>query len=392
MKKLMVILDDIRENGLQYNEMLSKLKPISENFDIKVIHEKDFILEIEVLESRRKALREGKTSNSNLSCLDQTSIFIIDFDLVYFSNKSFFTGENMSYLVRCFSKCGLIIGLNQYMPPQENVFDLTLKGHPESYCDINVGSAQLDNQSLWSEKAKDYRPWYWPNLLKSVEDYTQRVKDVTSNPQRPICEVLGLKGFINVLPRAISDFLGYDLDKVSFEEFVTKSGNGLHGRDTKASNEMVGRIAAARIAKWLERMVLPGQDILVDAPHLVSRYPSLLTGNPSKIESWNKTTKLESYDNLGLYYEKIEKFRFKKNYWLSRPAWFWDSISECSEIDEVSEPWKKIDSNYVFCEDISSFKRRENCKRFVAKLDSPYVHRFIKGLDVMDYRPAIRLL
>jgi len=389
----MVILDDIKDNGLRYAENLSKLNSISANFDIEVMREKDFHLEMKDLESRRKILREGKTPNNDLSTLDRTSIFIIDFDLVYFSDKSFLTGENVSYLARCFSKCGLIIGLNQYMRPHENVFDLTLKGHPESYCDINIGSTQLNNKGLWGEKATSYRPWYWPNLLKSVEDFTQKIKDVIANLQSPICEVLGLKDFIDAFPRAISDFLGDYLDKLSFEEFVIKSGNGLQGRDTKATNEMVGRIAAARITKWLERMVLPGQDILVDAPHLVSRYPSLLTGNPTRIESWNETTKFDSYDNLGLHHEKIEKFRFKKNYWLSRPAWFWDSVSEYSEIEEVSKPWKKIKSDYVFCEDISCFQAREDCIRFVAKLDSPYVHRFIKGLqDVMDYRPAIRLL
>jgi len=392
MKKKMIILDDIRTHGLRYAEKLSRLKPISANFEIEVMCEEDFYLEMKALESRRKALREGKNPNTDLASLDETSIFIIDFDLVYFSDKSFLTGENISYITRCFSKCGLIIGLNQYMHSHENVFDLTLKGHPESYCDINIGSSQLDNDSLWGEEVTSFRPWYWPNLLKSVEDFTQRTKDVITNPQSPICEVLGLKKVVDTFPRAISDFLGNELDKLSFEEFVIKSGNGLQGRDTKATDEMVGRIAAARITKWLERLVLPGQGILVDAPHLVSRYPSLLEESPTKIEAWNRTTKFERHDNLGLHHKKIEKFRFKKDYWLSRPVWFWDSISEYSEIEEVSEPWEKIESDYVFCEDISCFQKRQDCKMFVAKLDSPYVRRFVRRLSGVDYRPGIRLL
>ena len=41
----------------------------------------------------------------------------------------------------------------------------------------------------------------------------------------------------------------------------------------------IERVAAARLGKWLERLVLPGQNVLVDAPHLVSRFPSLVAAD-----------------------------------------------------------------------------------------------------------------
>ena len=55
--------------------------------------------------------------------------FIIDYDLLGSqaekSPTGSLTGEIIAYLVRCFSRCKLIIGLNQY---GSNPFDLTLRG------------------------------------------------------------------------------------------------------------------------------------------------------------------------------------------------------------------------------------------------------------------------
>jgi len=174
-------------------------------------------------------------------------------------------------------------------------------------------------------------------------------------------------------------------------EIVTEPGNGLQGGD-QTTEEMAGRIAAARISKWLEQLVLPGQDILVDAPHLAFRYPSLLKGDPSNVDTWNETAKFDTFDKLGLDHEKIKECRFKKDHWLSRPAWYWDKVSNCQEIKEVSEPWTRGAIDYVFCEDSSSFHEREDCKEFVAKLDSPYVRRFIRSFEEegVDYQPRVR--
>jgi hypothetical protein len=77
--------------------------------------------------------------------------------------------------------------------------------------------------------------------------------------------------------------------RISFRDFVTLSGNGLKGKD-QADDAAVARIAAARLSKWLEDIVLPAQEILVDAPHLVSRLPELLTGDPGRLATWDRTT------------------------------------------------------------------------------------------------------
>jgi len=179
---------------------------------------------------------------------------------------------------------------------------------------------------------------------------------------------------------------------------VVESGNGLRGKDatsmrnavSKIAEDVVARVGAARISKWLEMLVLPGQDILVDAPHLISRYPSLLTGQTSGINSWNKTAQSTDYRKLGISVKLIEPFRLKQGHWLSRPGWFWHELQECQAIPEVAEPWKTHRPSWVFCEDASRFYQEKVCRAFVADTESPYSRRFVRQFMDIVYQPQVR--
>jgi len=382
-KDMIWIYDDERHLGEEYVKKLRKLK-----IEVVRMEDEEFTSAMEVLNARQSKLRRGKEWDDDSLKLDEASIFIIDFDLLKQFGKSFLTGENVAYLTRCFSRCGLIVGYRI----GKNTFDLTLKGRPESYADLDIKSEELDNPGLWGEKRKEFRPWYWPQLRNYLDSFQKRIQDVMNNLNEPIFRVLGIpEDVARVFPRSVSEFIGGD-DPVerTFREFVEKSGNGLQGRDKKATDEMVWKIGAARISKWLEQLVLPGQDILVDAPHLVSRYPSLLKGNPSNISTWNNTANFDTFKNLNLDYKKIEKFRFKKDYWLSKPAWFWNGVAGYQKIKEVSEPWARKETPYVVCEDSSRFRKREKCEEFVAESESPYVRRFVQKFDNVEYRPQVR--
>jgi len=270
-----------------------------------------------------------------------------------------------------------------------------LKGHPESYADLNIGSKQLDNPGLWGGETVGFRPWYWPVLPKYLDSFKKKVGDIKGNLNEPICRFLGIpKEIVEILPRTVGEFIGDYPHETTFKEFIAKSGNGLRGKDNEAIDEMgeeaIERIVVARISKWLERLVLPGQDILVDAPHLVSRYPSLLKGDHTKDETWNMTAKFDTFEKSGLDYELIDEFRFEKDHWLSRPAWFWNQISDSQKIKEVCEPWKREKTDLVFCEDSSRFYKRENCKEFVFESESPYIRRYVRGFEEIEYRPIVR--
>jgi hypothetical protein len=389
--KTILIYDDNGQIAKELEEGLAALPVLEKEFEITVIDDRTFTDSIEILQKRRGEVRKNGTwPDGGPIPLDKADIFVIDYDL--FDTNAFLTGEDVAYSVRCFSTCGLIVALNQYY---EVDFDLTLKGHPESFADLNITGNQLKNPNLWgSENEEEFRPWYWPLLPAYQQDYEQRVEDVRQNLNSPICQVLGFDPeLFDILPRSITQFIGQEPVETTFRQFVLESGNGMNYKDYKdpgnVSEEILVRVGAARIAKWLERLVLPELDILVDAPHLVSRYPSLMTGAKEVIETWNKTTQLSKYTELGLKTDKIEQFRFEKEFWLSRPAWFWDGVRECEAIEEVREPWTTKRPNWVFCEDISKFYDGE-CHEFVAEVESPFARRFVKRLDNIKYQPRVR--
>ena len=391
----------------------------SENFNIESLNDDDFQNAIKALEQRRIDFRENTeidfqgSYNDGVVKIDHASIFIIDYDLLsrqagkdkkeeeLFTGS--LTGEIVAYLVRCFSKCKLIVGLNQY---GHNPFDLTLKGDLESFADLNLGENQLDNPDLWKgdwgDSREGFRPWNWPNLFDLLHDFEKKVEDVEENLETPISDFLKFGSqLFELLPREIVQFIWKDKEKehsqTTFREFVTKSGNGLRSKDVSdlgnnINNHVLARVGAARISKWLEQLVLPEQDILVDAPHLVSRYPSLIKGDKERIETWNKTAQLAGHEELGLKTELIKDFRFEKTSWISRPVWFWDELRESKKIKEVTEPWLTNTPNWVFCEDASRFYNHENCREFLADTTSPFTQRFVRYFieDDVDYRPRAR--
>jgi hypothetical protein len=181
-------------------------------------------------------------------------------------------------------------------------------------------------------------------------------------------------------------------EKTTFRQFVTESNNGLRLKDRALNEESIARIAAARIAKWLERLVLPSQDILVDTPHLVSRYPSLLKQRKT-LTTWNKTAMFAPVAKLGIDHRMIAPFAFQREEWLSRPAWWWPDLSKWDKAVEVSHPWEAVDRpDYVFCEDVSSFRPRRAAREFVADVPSAFVRRFVAQplASGVSYEPSVR--
>ena len=133
---------------------------------------------------------------------------------------------------------------------------------------------------------------------------------------------------------------------------------------------------------------------MIDAPHLVTRYPSLLRGDRTDIEVWNSTTTFGSYKEIKLDHSKIDKYLFVKDHWISRPVWLLSDLSEDEGISEVENPWEKEEVNFSFCEDSSKFFPNDSCSRYETDFDSSYKWRFIKKdrYDNVEYRPRLKLL
>ncbi len=386
-----LVYDDSTEYTKGYADRLGRIKIDSGKLDVKPISIDHFRKEMKELSSRRLATRAEQPIDFGGLEIDEADIFFVDFDLVEtFPGEAFLTGEEVCYYARCFSTCKILVGLNQY---GRNPFDLTLRGHPESLADLNIDEEQLDNPGLWGGKY-DYRPWHWPNLIKSVANFDEKVAKVEADLNKSIMRILGMKDRTGPLARHTEEFLGPQGIEASPKEFAISSGYGLRPKDDKPNGKIIARVTASRISKWLERMVLPGQDVLVDAPHLVSRFPSLLDGNVEEIDDWNKTTSLSIVKDLGVRFRDVEDFRLSDDIWLSRCAWFWRALQNSKDIQEVLKPWTRKPIKYVFAEDASRFYPKSECREFAAEVDSPFVRRYVHYFrdQGIDYTPSSSLM
>ncbi len=397
MSKKILICDDNLEFEESLTQKLMDIKEMSGYFDIEYSGGSDegkLEAAIQALENRLKRASKEELDDypeDDAVIIDEADILVIDYELIEIDASV--TGERAAYLARCYSRCGLIIGLNQFPPYVEQSFDLTLRGHPESYCDLNISSNSLSNKGLWMKPWTDFRPWYWSLPPLSINKYENRVRELKDHIDDYIFDFLGLSEaeWLSI-PRSISQYISKtgDPSKTNFRDFVKDSGNGIRGRGEKPiSDESIARIAAARISNWLENLILPGQNTLVDAPHLVLRFPSILGNGSEDIEEFNKLATFANNEELGLS-PLIEPFRFKKDDWLDRPAWFWSALSNNEEIKEVSDPWSSKRPEFVFCEDISRFVSEEETRSFIADLESPFKRRYVRFLDNINYQPSVR--
>ena len=394
------VFDDEIGTRTKFHKKLTSILP-SNKFEVIALDPNQFASELEIIALRQSNFRDqGNWQEIRHNIFDDISILILDYDL--FETQRFLKASEIAYLIRCFTTCGLILIANE---TSHNPFDLTLKGQLNSFADLHIGQDQLDSPFLWGLKRPDRRlqipdsfyPWHWPDLPNYFLSYQKRIHDVLSAIKKklPIEKVLGFDpGTFDLMPRNISQFLGEDPSKATFTTFVM-SENGLELKDRKLKKgvqpdaKIAARIAAARIAKWLEYSVLPEQDILADAPHIVSRLPGLLSGNSKKISSWNDTAVRGQTTELGINSKPIEKLRFKKSHWISRPVWFWRKVMEYKNIEDVRQPWNIDYPTWVFCEDASVFSI--DFKEFVSKAQSSYSRRYLKYFDSVEYEPRNRL-
>lgn len=383
MNKIIYILDDDLQMAQGLQKQLSKVPAIAAtDYRVEAYSVDQFTNDLTQLEKRASG---KKTSDIGF---DKAAVLVIDYDIAKLPHASLLTGERVAYLVRCFSNCGLIIALNQFGP---NSFDLTLNGHPESFADLNLGDSQLISRGLWSNQWNGFRPWHWPLVVEAYESFEKRIKKVTLSDR--IFDTLGFPPqVVRTLPSSAIAWIApktkmTDIEGVTFQDFLDQSPHGLKPKANR-TNANLQRMACARVSKWLERIVLPGQNILVDAPHLVARFPSLLGKKPT-VKVLNAICKLGVSANLELD-PAIEAHRFKAKDWLSRPAWFWESVRGSEEIKEVREPWSKEELSHYFCEDLSAFLPAEKCTEFVAAVPSPFTRRFVARTPDVEYTPALQ--
>ena len=339
--------------------------------------ESDFHDLIRLLTERRAQWRQFKNLSGMVEShpVDNADVVVVDYDLLRYSRSSDTTGNRLAYLLRCFSSCGFIIVLNEY---GTNSFDLRLSSSTNEFADLHVGDAQIGNLGLWQTGFEGYRPWHWPVVPHAAAHFDMCVNDVLRNPSRRVLEFFGLDGYVHLISWRAHDFLATTrkIEDVTFGNFATSGPGGIARKD-EVIPEQAARVAAARIGAMLNSIILPEQDLLVDAPHLVSRYPSLIADDRKDVDDLNRFCDPINDGMNKLLSPNVTSYEFRRPHWLWRPAWYWPAISRDEAIDEVDDPYNIQELDAVFCEDISRFVPRAVARDFRAIVSSLFFKRFM---------------
>lgn len=373
-KMKVIVYDDMPQISQQ---IADKVQKASAQVDVVVASTEDFEDTVGELNRRRSTWRvSGMGADTGTRCMaDEADVLIVDYDLLGYSTTADITGNRLAYLLRSFSDCGLVIVLNEY---GHNAFDLTLRVPVESFADLHLGDIQIGNPGLWGEHFRGYRPWQWPIIPSACVSFDQCVDDVNNNLDQPVLEFLGLAPYIDWLPKRFRNLFGGSetIEDVTFESFVSRSRGGLEVKDV-VPPEHSARIAAARLMALLNGVLLPQQSLLVDAPHLAMRFPSLVCADAVDIEAWNKLCDLSGVAIDEILSDVLAPCRYERSHWLWRPVWYWPAISTNEAIPEVNDPWSRTAVDLAFCENISRFVPSELADGFRADVLPPFDKRYV---------------
>jgi hypothetical protein len=399
-----VLFDDEHENAKYWMEMLT---PILGSERMLACETDRLRQDVTELEDRRASARAGdEPSESDYAgtIFDQAEILVVDFDL--FDVDRTLDGNHVAYLARCFSRAGLIIGVNQ--DDTDAWYDLTLTDHPMAFTDLSVGGSHLATRSLWQPATTDdnepqFSPWHWPHLLQAAGEYEECVKRVESAADDTrLPELVAIDsnhvGLLNrdvlmpISPRHASPPRAAILG-----ELLKLTPMGLPFVKDKAPSLTQARVRAARVRHWLEAILLPRQDLLADAPHVLSQMPGLVATGDYDTNRRAACRRHEAPKSLGIDYEVLAEYAGPGAPWISRPTWWRPDYISADALDDRRVP-RANDQPVVFCEDVSAFFDPEGCKRFKSDTGGTTTQRWVKyvrgkdGKPIADYEPAGRLL
>lgn len=405
---VIVVCDDDAKRVGAWAELIHKVGEPTEGFTIEPLAPHVFADAFRGLRQRKASARTGKLQDADtaevsaaLQKVDRAALVVVDYDLTPDSDRTpdpvadssalseltGRTGEEFAYLARCFSTVAGIVVVNQRV--QSRVFDLTLHQFAESFANVNIASHFLDSAALWTGRDGQFRPWSWPRLL-DLPVKVRRTWELVVDLDQPVLEALGLaddKHFYAFTQPQL-DLFGDEPLQATFRYLARESEYGLNAKDRSADldDNALQRIAAGAVNRWLEWRVVPGQNVLVDAPHAVQRYPELLIGDPSDPEAWNATADLSKGTSVIASAEVAEAV-VNASMWTSRPVWSLPRISERASHLRASSG----NTSLAFCEDTSRFVDLDLATEIEIAVATPYFQRFVEMVDGVDYSPRRRI-
>jgi hypothetical protein len=406
---LILVCDDDASRVEMWANDIRQVDSVAETFDVRALQPHQFADAFRALVGRKASARTGQLERAEgpvpdaLSAVDSADLLVVDYDLTPVADRTpdpvedkraldeliGKTGEEFAYLARCFSTAAGIVVVNQRV--QRRVFDLTLQQFADSFANLNVTSRYLATPALWTGSGGEFRPWSWPRLI-DVPAHVRRTWELIDDLDQCVLEALGLDDdeHLYAFTQPQLDLLGDDPRAATFEFLACESEFGLNAKDRQGAvgDDAKRRIAAAAVTRWLEGRVLPGQNVLIDAPHLAQRYPALLKAETSDLAAWNRTADLSAPDP-GLDLDTLAGARVPASAWVSRPVWSLPRVvRHRSALLRTSNGDSRV---FVFCEDTSQFVDIDRATEIEIAVPTPYFQRFVEIVDGVDYTPRRRI-
>ncbi len=388
-----LICDDDPETGAELVEKVRRVAPQRDYSVLDAPDNKDTQCAIKEL-LVRQGLTPSQQQDKSPCLFDKAEILVLDYDLLHVDkDNARHTGESLARLARMFSNAEVVVVYNQF---QGVHFDLSLRGHLSSHADLNLDACLLDTPGLWADPPWDgFRPWHWQTLHRAVETQNARRQLVAEHFDEAIVDVLGMReeDLLGLSDTAVG-FIAPDardwegVRTHTFKSFAQSLGNGKRTSKLLALDaEAACRFAAARIGKWLERRILGPQNVLIDLPHLIQRFPFLLEDDLANPAIWTAAVcggeEVKRRVPKGCWFEPVG---------LSRPAVWSARLEEHKGIRERRASFDySLVPPLVFLEDMSAFGQLQEATQFRAGHHNVYDRRFAQCVAGKVYTPQRRL-
>lgn len=334
-------------------------------------------------DARRRRARENLDPiAADAPCdLDTVDVLIVDYDLQELLRVGeWSTGLQVATLARALTRVKLIVLVNQF---GTNSFDLTLSKAAQSHADFDVGSGQLLNPAFWDRaRIGGYAPWGWNDgVLRAPARLSSMVEWLMPRLDDPVLTSLGFT--------AGTDDSNADtyLTNELWQEFLIDPGHSFRHlvsesefltlKDRQAIStfdEPCARVAAALVSHWLDRWVIPANDVLIDLPHLASSYPWLLTKR-EEVRCWQHAASLDS--GFDAFLPDVANHQFTPGFPLSRSVVWRRKIVQDGALAEPNGFTYDGFPDLVFCEDTSKFHEFCESRPFSCRLPGNDPQRFV---------------
>lgn len=322
---------------------------------------------IEELVGRKVAATDPNTKKfdgDNAVQLDDIDVLVIDYDLIHIDDRgNRTTGEGVARLAKAYSRCGLVVVLNQYSKVD---FDLSMSGHLTSFADANVDSLTVGEPALWLAASEiDFRPSYWSPLLDVLPARRDCAAAFAEALDAPMLAQIGLRpGDLRGISDDAFSFLSETADslaalaEISGRAFLAKILGADEAEALIASSPTIAaNLLVSRLAKWLDRGIARPLEAVVDAAHLVLQRPYLLDATSEDLlneDFWRQLRGVEAERLI----ERVKKVAYleRASALVGKPLFAIDRLERDKELSELAGAYDfPPAADVVFAEDTSRF-------------------------------------